>query len=44
MSVLLPAPFSPRTAWIVPFCTVRSTWSSAVNVPNVFTMPLICTA
>src|SRR6476620_11740739 len=39
MRVLLPAPFSPRSAWISPGSTVRSMWSLATRPPNLFVMP-----
>src|SRR6476659_11146957 len=39
MSVLLPAPFSPRSAWISPGSTVRSMWSLATRPPNLLVMP-----
>ncbi len=39
MSVVLPAPFSPRSAWISPGSTVKSTWSSATRDPKVFVIP-----
>ena len=38
ISVLFPAPFSPRIAWISPLCTVRSIPSLAVKSPNFFTI------
>ncbi|GGI41038.1 hypothetical protein GCM10010988_32090 [Cnuibacter physcomitrellae] len=34
MSVLLPAPFSPTTAWTVPGLTVRSTSTFARTAPK----------
>src|SRR3954451_1651165 len=39
MRVLLPAPFSPRRAWISPGSTTRSMASFAVSVPKRFVMP-----
>src|SRR5690242_212147 len=39
MSVLLPAPFSPSSAWISPGSTTRSMASLAVSVPKRFVMP-----
>ena len=41
ISVDLPAPFSPRRQWISPGSIVRSMWSFAVNVPNLFVSPRI---
>src|ERR1700734_118089 len=38
MSVDLPAPFSPTTAWISPALTVRLTLSSALTPGNVLVM------
>ena len=38
MSVLLPAPFSPTTAWVSPGRTRRCTPSSARTPGKVFTM------
>src|SRR5258708_23900800 len=43
MSVDLPAPFSPRSAWISGSPTTRSTPCSAVKSPKRFTMPRIST-
>src|SRR6478672_2479935 len=40
MSVLLPAPFSPTSAWTSPARTLKSTPSSAVVAPKRFTIPL----
>src|SRR3954467_6934740 len=37
--VLFPAPFSPRSAWISPGRTSKSTWSLAMIPGNVLTMP-----
>jgi hypothetical protein len=39
--VLLPAPFSPITAWISPLRTVRCTPRSARVAPKRFSMPRI---
>src|SRR5258708_27839213 len=39
MRVDLPAPFSPRSAWISPARTVKSTLASAVTPGNLFPMP-----
>src|SRR5690349_8891433 len=39
MSVLLPAPFSPRSAWISPARRSKSTWSFARTPGNDLTMP-----
>src|SRR5690348_15818994 len=39
MSVLLPAPFSPRSAWISPGSTTRSMWSLATSEPNRLVIP-----
>src|SRR5215207_10500792 len=39
MRVDLPAPFSPRRAWISPASTVRSMWSLATKLPNRFVIP-----
>ncbi|MFC5042975.1 hypothetical protein [Ornithinimicrobium kibberense] len=37
--MLLPAPFSPRRAWISPGSTTRSMWSLATRGPNTLVMP-----
>ncbi|CDN44643.1 hypothetical protein BN871_FF_00060 [Paenibacillus sp. P22] len=42
--VLLPAPFSPSSAWISPLAAWKSTWSLAVTEPNLFTIPRMSTA
>src|SRR5689334_1747287 len=39
ISVLLPAPFSPRSAWTSPGSASRSTPASAVTAPNRFVTP-----
>src|SRR4051812_6626559 len=39
MRVLLPAPFSPSSAWISPGSTTRSMWSFATRDPKVLVMP-----
>src|SRR5450631_1199158 len=39
IKVLLPAPFSPSSAWISPGSTVRSMWSLATRDPNLLVMP-----
>src|SRR6478736_5152499 len=39
MSVDLPAPFSPRRAWISPGWTTRSMWSFATRDPKRFVIP-----
>ena len=40
ISVDLPAPFSPSTAWTSPRWIVRLTASLATNVPNRLVIPL----
>src|SRR6266508_2484783 len=40
MRVVLPAPFSPRRAWISPGSTVRSTWSLATTPGKCLVIPL----
>src|SRR5215212_5165177 len=40
MSVLLPAPFSPRSAWTSPGRRSKSTWSFARMPGNRLTMPV----
>src|SRR5262245_38534482 len=44
ISVDLPAPFSPTTAWISPYATSKSTPSSATVAPNRLLMPSALTA
>src|SRR6516165_6066047 len=44
ISVDLPAPFSPTTAWISPYATPKSTPSSATVAPNRLLMPSALTA
>ena len=44
MSVVLPAPFSPTTAWISPGWSVRSTPSRATTRSNRLLMPRIATS
>src|SRR5437879_498770 len=44
MSVLLPAPFSPTSAWISPCRTCKSTWSLATTPGKFLTMARISTA
>src|SRR6516162_546663 len=44
ISVDLPAPFSPMTAWISPYATSKSTPSSATVAPNRLLMPSALTA
>ena len=39
ISVVLPAPFSPSSAWISPRCSARSTPSRATTSPKRLTMP-----
>src|SRR5438046_3966146 len=39
MSVVLPAPFSPSSAWISPSSTTRSTWSLATTPRNRLVIP-----
>ena len=39
MSVVLPAPFSPRRQWTSPSSRVRSTSSLATSGPNALVMP-----
>src|SRR5580704_100768 len=39
ISVVLPAPFSPRSAWISPAATARSTWSLARRLPKPTVIP-----
>src|SRR5438093_7323626 len=39
MSVVFPAPFSPRSAWISPSSIVRSTWSFATTPGKRFVTP-----
>src|SRR5690606_20942187 len=39
INVLLPAPFSPSSAWISPGSTTRSTWSLATSEPNRLVTP-----
>ena len=39
ISVLFPAPFSPRSAWISPVARSKSTWSLATTPGNGLTMP-----
>ncbi len=39
ISVLLPAPFSPSRAWMVPGATERPMWSLATRLPKRFVMP-----
>ncbi len=39
ISVVLPAPFSPSKAWMVPVLTDRSMWSLATRLPKRFVMP-----
>src|SRR5256885_12226254 len=41
MSVVLPAPFGPMTAWVSPSGTARSTPSVARRPPNLFASPRI---
>ena len=41
MSVLLPAPFSPISAWIVPGAAAKSTLSSAIVRLKRFVMPAV---
>src|SRR3954449_3159935 len=42
--VLLPAPFSPSSAWISPRRRSKSTWSLAMTPGNVLTMPCASSA
>src|SRR6266566_9470875 len=44
ISVDLPAPFSPTSAWISPARTSRSTWSLATTPGKAFVMPRSSTA
>src|ERR1044071_3907022 len=44
MSVDLPAPFSPMSAWISPGATARSTWSFASTPGKRLTIPRRATA
>ena len=44
MSVVLPAPFSPSSAWISPGRTSRSMWSLATTPGYRFVMPRISSA
>src|SRR5271165_3023256 len=39
ISVVLPAPFSPSRAWMVPGTMERSMWSLATRLPKRFVMP-----
>ena len=39
IKVDLPAPFSPKIAWIWPVSTFKLIESLAVNAPNVFVIP-----
>src|SRR6478672_6919773 len=39
ISVLLPAPFSPSSAWISPVRSSKSTWSLARTPGNALTIP-----
>src|SRR3954463_16067790 len=41
MSVVLPAPFGPISAWRAPFSTVRETLSVATMPPKFFSSPLV---
>src|SRR3954470_7338771 len=41
MSVVLPAPFGPISAWRAPFSTVRETLSVATMPPKFFASPLV---
>src|SRR4051812_34139626 len=42
--VVLPAPFSPTTAWMAPFCTWRLTFWRASTGPKRLVMPCMSTA
>ncbi len=44
ISVVLPAPFSPTSPWMVPRATVRSTLRFATVAPNRLAMPRSSTA
>src|SRR6201988_2213085 len=44
MRVLLPAPFSPRSAWISPVRRSKSTWSLARTPGKTLTMPTASSA
>ena len=44
ISVVLPAPFSPTRAWMLPRPTAKSTPSFATKAPNRLVMPTISTA
>src|ERR1700674_519564 len=39
ISVVLPAPFGPMTAWVSPSCTSRSTPSVALSAPKLLCRP-----
>src|SRR5712691_11269463 len=44
MSVVLPAPFSPSSAWTSPAARARSTWSLATTLGKALRMPRIWTS